>query len=118
MLLEAMAPSNRAEERETVVVEIQNGTPFEGWGELAASRLNYAGFETKIVPADRQDYGYTTLIELNPVSDPIRNNLILGILGLPPANLASVPDANSSVDYRLVLGSDFQPCFSPETLSH
>jgi LCP family protein required for cell wall assembly len=118
MLLEAMAPSERAEERETVSIEIQNGTSFEGWGELAASRLNYAGFETDILPADRQDYGYTTLIELNPVSDPAQTNLILSVLGLPPANLASIPDANSPVDYRLVLGSDFQPCFSPEKLSH
>lgn len=118
MLLEAMAPSDRAENRETVSIEIQNGTPFEGWGELAASRLNYAGFETHIVPADRQDYGYTTLIELNPVANPTQNNLILSVLGLPPANLASIPDANTPVDYRLILGSDFQPCFSPEKLSH
>jgi LCP family protein required for cell wall assembly len=118
MLLEAMAPSERAEERETVLIEIQNGTPFEGWGELAASRLNYAGFETDLVPADRQDYGYTTLIELNEVSNSIQNNLILSVLGLPPANLASIPEPNSPVDYRLVLGSDFQPCFSPEKLSH
>ncbi len=118
MLLEAMSPSERAEDRETVSIEIQNGTPFEGWGELAASRLNYAGFETQIVPADRQDYSYTTLIELNQAANPTQNNLILSVLGLPPANLASIPDANSPVDYRLILGSDFQPCFSPETLSH
>ncbi|GAB4419682.1 MAG: hypothetical protein Kow002_07480 [Anaerolineales bacterium] len=118
MLLEAMAPSERAEEREAVVIEIQNGTPYEGWAELAATRLNYAGFETKIVPADRQDYSYSTLVDLNPTLDPTQNNLILGVLGLPPANLASLPDASSPVHYRLILGSDYKPCFSPEKLSH
>jgi len=118
MLQEAMAPSQRAVERETIIVDIQNGTSFDGWAELAASRLNYAGFETHISPADRQDYTYSTLVDLNPVTDTNRNNSILSILDLPPANLATIPDANSPVDYRLILGYDYNPCFSPEKLSH
>jgi len=118
MLQEAMAPSQRAEEREVITVEVQNGTPNEGWAELAASRLNYAGFETQITPADRQDYSYSTLVDLNAATDAERNNTLLAILGLPAANLASIPDADSSVNYRLILGADYQPCFSPEGLSH
>jgi len=118
MLQEAMAPSQRAAERQALVIEIQNGTPFEGWAELAASRLNYAGFETRITPADRTDYSYSTLLDMNAVTDDNRNNNILNILALPPANLAVIPDANSPVNYRLILGSDYDPCFSPEQLSH
>jgi len=118
MLLEAMAPSQRAVERQAVTIEIQNGTPNDGWGELAASRLNYAGFETHIAPADRQDYTYSTLLDLNATTDPNRNNTILAVLGLPEANLAVIPDADSPVNYRLVLGTDYQPCFKPEGLSH
>jgi len=118
MLQEAMAPSQRAVERESIIIEVQNGTPFEGWAELAASRLNYAGFETHIAPADRQDYTYSTLIDLNAVTDENRNNTILSILALPPANLAVIPDSSSPVHYRLILGHDYNPCFSPENLSH
>jgi len=118
MLQEAMAPSLRAVERQAIVIEIQNGTPNESWAELAASRLNYAGFETQIAPADRQDYSYSTLVDLNAVTDADRNNTVLAILGLQPANLASLPDANSPVHYRLILGADYNPCFSPEGLSH
>ena len=118
MLQEAMAPSQRAEEREAIIIEVQNGTPNEGWAELAASRLNYAGFEAHIAPADRQDYSYSTLIDLNSVTDETRNNTILNILTLPPANLAAIPDTNSPVHYRLILGQDYTPCFSPEQLSH
>jgi len=118
MLTEAMAPSQRAVERQTIVIEIQNGTPFEGWAELAASRLNYAGYETRIAPADRTDYTYSTLLDLNAVTDANRNNGILDILTLPPANLAVIPDAESPVHYRLILGHDYNPCFSPEKLSH
>jgi polyisoprenyl-teichoic acid--peptidoglycan teichoic acid transferase len=118
MLQEAMAPSQRAAERQAVVIEIQNGTPYDGWDELAASRLNYAGFETILAPADRHDYGYSTLLDLNAVPDANRDNTVLSILGLRSANLATIPDANSPVHYRLVLGSDYNPCFSPEQLSH
>jgi LCP family protein required for cell wall assembly len=118
MLQEAMAPSQRAVERQAFVIEIQNGTPYDGWDLLAASRLNYAGFETQITPADRRDYGYSTLLDLNAATDANRNNTILAILGLPTANLAVIPDANSPVHYRLVLGADYQPCFRPEGLSH
>jgi LCP family protein required for cell wall assembly len=118
MLQEAMAPSQRAAERETITIEIQNGTPNEGWAELAASRLNYAGFETHIAPADRQDYTYSTLLDLNAVTDANRNNTILSALGLPQSNLAVIPDSSSPVNYRLILGADYNPCFSPEQLSH
>jgi LCP family protein required for cell wall assembly len=118
MLQEAMAPSPRAAERETITIEIQNGTPNEGWAELAASRLNYAGFETHIAAADRQDYTYSTLVDLNAVTDANRNNTILSALGLPQSNLAVIPDSSSPVNYRLILGADYNPCFQPEQLSH
>ncbi|MFZ5911111.1 MAG: LCP family protein [Chloroflexota bacterium] len=118
MLQEAMAPSPRAVERQAVIIEIQNGTSFDGWDALAASRLNYAGYETRIAPADRRDYTYSTLIDLNAAPDANRNDAILTILGMPPANLASIPDPSSPVNYRLILGHDYQPCFTPEQLSH
>ena len=37
-------------------IEIQNGTAYEGWDALAASRLNYAGYVTRLASADRRDY--------------------------------------------------------------
>lgn len=118
MLNEAMAPSQRAVERQAIIIEIQNGSPYAGWDELAASRLNYAGFETHIIPTDRTDYSYSTLLDLTAVTDSGRNNNILNILNLPTANLAVIPDPASQVHYRLILGTDYQPCFSPEKLSH
>ena len=118
MLQEAMAPSQRAVERQSVLIEIQNGTPYDGWDVLAASRLNYAGYETQLIPADRRNHSFTSLIDLNSTTDQYRNNNILDILTLPAANLAILPDANSRVNYRLILGADYAPCFSPEQLSH
>ena len=107
------APRSGAKPKPAAAAELSN--PM---AELAASRLNYAGYETQITPADRQDYSHSTLVDLNAVTDADRNSTVLAILGLQPANLASLPDANSPVDYRLILGADYNPCFSPEGLSH
>jgi len=118
MLQEAMAASPRAVERQAVLIEIQNGSSFDGWDVLAASRLNYAGFDTHIAPADRRDYAYTALIDLNAVTDVNRNNTILAILGMSSASVASLPGSGNQAQYRLILGNDYQPCFTPEQLSH
>jgi hypothetical protein len=104
--------------RQAVSVEVQNGTPNTGWDALAANRLNYAGYQTKISPADRQDYSNTVLIDSTTAQDPNERDAILNSLGLYSASVVSLPDPNSATSYRLVLGYDYQPCFQPQDLSH
>jgi hypothetical protein len=41
---------------------------------------------------------------------------ILDVMGLQPGSIISAPDANSQSHYLLILGYDYQPCFSPEKL--
>jgi LCP family protein required for cell wall assembly len=118
MLVEATSLSNAAVERQTISVEVQNGTTFAGWDALAANRLNYAGYETNISAADRQDYSNTVLIDSTTAQDANERNAILNSLGLYSATILSMPDTNSSSNYRLVLGNDYQPCFQPQDLSH
>ncbi len=118
MLTEATSLSATAEQRQTISIEVQNGTTFANWDTLAANRLNYAGFATTISPADRQDYGNSVLIDLTSTQDSNTRNTILNGLGLYSANIISLPDSNSAVQYRLILGYDYQPCFQPQDLSH
>jgi LCP family protein required for cell wall assembly len=118
LLKEATTLSNTAVDRQSVSVEVQNGTPFAGWDALAANRLNYAGFETKISAADRQDYSNTILIDSTTTQDPNQRSAILNSLGLYSPKILSMPDPNSATNYRLVLGYDYQPCFQPQDLSH
>lgn len=118
MLAEAMAPSPRAVEQQSIVIEVQNGTPFEGWDTLAAQRLNYTGYETRIVPPDRNDYAYSVLMDLTLAQDAGQSAQILSMLGMMPGSLVPFPDPNSRVHYRLIIGYDYQPCFSPDQLSH
>jgi LCP family protein required for cell wall assembly len=116
MLTEAMSPSTQIVQKQAVVIEVMNGTSIAGYETLAATRLNYAGYETRIIPSDRQDYAYSVLIDKTSAQDRAQSDPILNVMGLLPGSLISGPDSNSTSHYLLILGYDYQPCFSPEKL--
>ncbi|HET9906334.1 MAG TPA: LCP family protein [Anaerolineales bacterium] len=117
MLTEALSPSTKTVEKQTIVIDVMNGTSVAGYEALATSRLNYAGYETHIVPSDRTDYAYSVLIDKTPLQDISMSNPILDVMGMLQGNIISSPDANSTAHYLLILGYDYEPCFSPENLS-
>ena len=117
MLTEALSPSTRTVQRQTVTIEIMNGTSIPGYETLASTRLNYASFETHIVPSDRQDYAYSVLIDKSAAQDRSVSNTILNVMGMLPGSLIPSPEANSSAQYLLILGYDYQPCFRPEKMT-
>ncbi len=116
MLQQALSPSPRTPDQAALTVEIRNGTANDGWDALAAQRLNYAGYNTRLAPADRQNYASSLLYDLAASADLNRGASLLAILGLPSTALISSPtqfDAN----YVLILGQDYQPCFNPANLA-
>ncbi|MCA2002653.1 MAG: LytR C-terminal domain-containing protein, partial [Chloroflexi bacterium] len=118
MLAEAATLSAYAEERETVTVDVQNGTSLETWDVLAASRLNYAGYQTVVSNASRRDYPTSVLMDFTTSQDAAQRQTILAALNLYSASVLSQPDPNSPVQYRVILGYDYDPCFQPQDLSH
>ena len=118
MLIEATTLSTYAVERKTIKVDVQNGASFDTLDALAASRLNYAGYQTTISNADRRDYASSIIVDFTPGQDPNQRQTIISTLNLYSANVISLPDANSPVQYRVLLGSDYEPCFKPQDLSH
>ena len=50
------------------------------------SRLNYAGYETHVVPSDRQDYAYSVLIDKTVLQDSAQSNPILDVMGMTAGN--------------------------------
>ena len=116
MLTEALSPSTETVEQQAVVIDVMNGTSITGYDTLAASRLNYAGYETHIVPSDRQDYAYSVLIDKTSAQDRSQSDPILNVMGMSPSSVIPNPDPNSKAHYLLILGYDYQPCFSPEKL--
>lgn len=118
LLVEATTLSAYAAARETITVEVQNGSYFDTMDALAAARLNYAGYETTVSPADNRNYGNTVLVDYTSAQDPVQRETILNILGTPSANVLSMPDPNRKAQYRVILGADYESCFRPEDLTH
>ena len=117
-LVEATTLSTTSTQRDAISIQVENGTSFNGWDSLAASRLNYAGYQASIANADRQNYSNSVLIDMSKSQDPNARKIILANLGLVSASILSIPNSNSSIQYRLILGNDYQPCFQPQDLSH
>ena len=118
LLIEATTLSTFAAARESITVEVQNGSYFDTMDALAASRLNYAGYETFTSSADNRNYGNTVLVDFTTDQDPNERQTILNVLGTYSANVLSIPDPNSKAQYRVILGADYEACFKPEDLTH
>ena len=116
MLSEALSPATIPVEKQAVIIDVMNGTTVEGYDALAATRLSYAGYETNIIPSDRQDYAYSVLIDKTAAQDRSASDPILNVMGLQPGSLISSPDPSSKAHYLLILGYDYQPCFKPENM--
>jgi len=113
MLTEALSASTQTVERQAIVIDVMNGTSIPGYETLASTRLNYAGYETHIIPSDRQDYAYSVLIDKTAAQDRAQSDPILNVMGMLPGGLIPGPDPNSTAHYLLILGYDYQPCFQP-----
>jgi LCP family protein required for cell wall assembly len=116
MLQQALSPSPRAEVTAAETVEVRNGTTNAGWDSLAAERLNYAGFNTRLATADRQDYATSILYDLSATSDLSGATPLLNVLGLPIGAYVSAP-TQTDINYVLIIGSDYQPCFNPNDMA-
>ncbi len=116
MLEMALSPQRRNQTDEDIVVEIWNGTPNDGWDRLAAERLNYAGYETRLARADRRNYEQSWLYDVTSEQDARRAAHLLSVLGLPQSALVAAPGYRQGVSYVLILGADYQPCFQPQKI--
>jgi LCP family protein required for cell wall assembly len=117
MLSVAMSSSPRQQEREKIKVEIQNGSPTDGWDALAAERLNYAGYQTSFQAADNRSHSTSLLYDLTADQDRNRSASLLAVLGLPDSALVSAPAPSSKVSYALIVGADYNACFDPASLT-
>lgn len=113
MLQEALGPPAETEVNHLrTVVEIWNGSLTPNMDTLAAERLNYAGYQPLTSPSLPPAASTTLLYDLTLAQDLGKSRELLGLFGLSEANLRNEP-TGGDVAYRLVLGSDFNPCFAP-----
>lgn len=117
MMQSALQPAERAPEEEALIIEVQNGSRYDGWDALAAERLNYAGYATTFAPADNRDHATSLLYDLTPGQDPQRRASLLALMGLTEASIVSAPGWEYPANFVLVVGSDYQPCFDPKKIN-
>jgi LCP family protein required for cell wall assembly len=115
MLQQALSPAPRTTDVEPLTVEVRNGTFNPGWDSLAAERLNYVGYNTRLAVADRQDYANSLLYDLSVTPDLSRVGSLLNVLGLPPEAFVTAP-MQEDMNYVFIVGADYQPCFNPATI--
>ncbi len=118
MLLEATTLSSYTIARKTITVEIQNGSPVDTLDALAASRLNYAGYQTIVSNADNRNYASSVIVDFTSNQDANERQAIIAALNLSSANVISLPNGNPNAQYGVILGADYDPCFQPQDLSH
>jgi hypothetical protein len=94
-------------------VEVWNGTPNAGWDQLAADRLFREGFVAVIGQPDRRDYPSTQLIDFSSTTKGSSIPYLQAMFNVWGENAVSAPDPNMPVQYRLIVGADYQSCRSP-----
>jgi LCP family protein required for cell wall assembly len=95
-----------------LTVEVANSSSQAHWGELAAERLEYAGFATHVGSHSPSSGSSTHLIDYGLAQDGPAGE-ILRAFGLSDSQLTAEPDPTSPFAFRLVVGDDYDPCFDP-----
>jgi hypothetical protein len=125
LIAEALAPPDTARARQGVArVEVLNGTNRPDWAILAADRLVWEGFHVAgLGQAERSDQQRTSIIDLTEATKGSPLDLLARILRVNEANVLpgdnsegnspspDGPDANDYVDFRVIVGYDYQPCY-------
>jgi polyisoprenyl-teichoic acid--peptidoglycan teichoic acid transferase len=107
------SPARDVQERLEEIVEVWNGTSEKNWDVLAAERLHYAGYKTKVSHSDHHNYEKSILYDFTLDQDTDRSRAFLKRLGIPTTSVKAAPGEHSEYSYRLVIGADYNPCFNP-----
>lgn len=92
-------------------VEVINASQHPDWGQLAAARLNYAGYRAFV--ARRRPTGEPTHLVDYGQAEPNHRARLLRLLGLGDDDFRLEPDSASPFVFTLVVGDDYDPCFNP-----
>jgi LCP family protein required for cell wall assembly len=111
---EALGPTPEGRTWRTLqTVEVWNGTHNTQWDQLAADRLVRQGFPVFIGKPDRWDYAQTMLIDYTTTHKGSAVPYLQEMFGISSINVVSTPNADTPVQYRLIIGADYKTCHSP-----
>jgi LCP family protein required for cell wall assembly len=108
---EAMAPpaANRARQA-AFRVEVVNGTGYEGLAFVAAERLGWEGLEVTNVTVAETPVPRTQIIDYTTSAKGSPLPRLIEIYRRTEDDVTSQPSPDNLVDYRVLLGADYDPC--------
>jgi LCP family protein required for cell wall assembly len=113
LVSEALAPSQtggQQEQRHGFRAEIVDGTPNEGWEQVAAERLRWEEFEVvDIQPAD-EIRPRTQIVDLRTTPGGWPLSKLMRLYGRESGDVISRPTEGSNLDFQVLLGADYDPC--------
>jgi len=111
LVSEALAPptGGRAQQR-AFRVEVWNATPYEGLGHVAAERLRWEGLEVVSVGGADGAYPRTQIVDFTTTAKGSPLSRLVHLYKRDAGDIISQPTEGSEVDFRVILGSDYNPC--------
>jgi LCP family protein required for cell wall assembly len=102
-------PTSNRLSRDAGIIEVVNGTPLKDMDKVAADVLAWNGFEAQS-KGSGDPTSKTMVYDYTGSAKPGALAAILKALNLKQNQVVSQPDPNRTVDYRIVLGSDYKSC--------
>jgi len=120
MILKALSPPvQKVVVRESTSVEVCNASGKADRDVLAAERLHYVGFRTIACSIDLNgSQKKTEVVDLGKDDDNNLLSVLLSAFTLPSERVTDSAEPDSKANYRIILGKDFDPCFSPYRFTH
>jgi len=106
---EALAPAAQPQQQ-AWPVEVVNGTPYEGWGQVAAERLRWEGFAVVRLQRAEEIFPRTQIVDLrtSPGGWPLPR--LMDLYKREGSDVISRPTEPSDVQFQVLLGADYDPC--------
>lgn len=96
---------------ENARIEVFNGSANNGWDIVAADRLIWEGFAPQAMgPAETTDYDDTLIYDFTGSTKNSSLGELVTLLNIKPENVIPQPDPNRTMDYKIVLGANYNSC--------
>ncbi|MDZ4765277.1 MAG: LCP family protein [Chloroflexota bacterium] len=99
-----------------VPIRVWNGTTNENWDRIAAESLGWDGFAAVAAGAATEPSAQTLLIDYTGSERGSSRTTIAASLNIAPENVRIQPDPNRTVDYEVIIGTDYNSCDEPGIL--
>lgn len=107
-----MPPASGREQQSAFRVEVWNASPEDGLGYVAVERLRWEGLEVTSVTRVGGDYPRTQIWDFTTTSKGSPVAHLMRLYGRYAGDLVSQPTEDRQVDFRVILGQDYDPCWA------